>query len=88
MVILLSSPHPRPLPLLPTDEHQRMGFIVLCLTVCLCSSSLLAICPAYMAPEVVTQKQVHEFAHLADIWSIGCVVVELMTGKVHVTGGA
>lgn len=37
--------------------------------------------PAYMAPEIFTRNIVDGHGRAADIWSIGCVVLEMMTGR-------
>ena len=37
--------------------------------------------PAYMAPEIFTRNSVEGHGRAADIWSIGCVVLEMLTGR-------
>ena len=36
---------------------------------------------AFLSPEVVLRL---EFGKPMDIWSVGCVIVEMATGKVHI----
>lgn len=52
----------------------------LCVVLCLERNFFVA----YMAPEVFTRTMSDGHGRAADIWSVGCVVVEMASGKVSI----
>lgn len=50
---------------------------------CICNPFLVFVAfKAYMAPEVITRAKGEGHGRAADVWSLGCVVIEMVTGKV------